>query len=856
MIASFIATPVFAQKSRLTRQVKQTPTSETTRFGEVEAFSDGNGAWLRWQMDAERNNAGFYVYRIDKTGDRVISDMVRGSAFHVGDLPYNGETYTYFDPAGDLNAAYFIERHGMDGQRSRTSAFTPKYTNDLRSVSGMDSAEFGRQAEAATGNISQRTMTLPSDLKRETASNRLVSDINNHRAVISQPGVRIAARNAGLIRVTRTQLQNAGFNVSSDSNLWQLYLEGTERPIIVGPNGDYIEFFGKTLDTNESDIRIFYLIAGNSAGRRIDSRIMRRSTSSVIARNYYQTFVRRERTGYVNQVLNGDADNFWGRVISTNADLPTNFNFNLTGVDPTPGKRVVRVNFQGFSFAPHSIEMTLNGTTLAPATGNGRNAFAVQYAVPVGILLEGANTMRMRASGGTGDLSLFDSISIEYERTYLAENDRLDFYTYNYRGANVSGFSSPNLRVFDVTSEGETTLISNLDIVQTGSTFGPAIPAGRGRVYHIAGPSAFSAPISVTPNDPALLGIPSNAAQLVIIAHPSLLTQAQAWADYRISQGTSVRLINVDEIYDEFNFGTLSSFAIEDFLQYAKLNWQTPPSYVMLVGDGSFDSRNYLGAGYFNMVPSRLVNTLYTETGSDEALADFNNDGLADIAIGRIPSRIGSNVTNTLNKVIAWESALTPTSINRGAVFGFDEPNGYDFEGMSNRIMNQIPASMPRTTINRIGVTTPPVTPTTQVISAVNAGPYIVNYSGHGTASAWFGTSFFSSLNVPQLTNASSPAIFTSLTCLNGYFISNSTESFAEVLLRSSNGGAVAVWASSGLTTPDIQEIMATRFFSQIGPGQIPRIGDMIADAKMAVEGGGDVRLSWVLLGDPMLKIR
>jgi hypothetical protein len=93
------------------------------------------------------------------------------------------------------------------------------------------------------------------------------------------------------------------------------------------------------------------------------------------------------------------------------------------------------------------------------------------------------------------------------------------------------------------------------------------------------------------------------------------------------------------------------------------------------------------------------------------------------------------------------------------------------------------------------------------------------------------------------------------LTCLNGFFAGQNV-SLAEGLLNSTVGGGVAVWASTGETTPDIQEIMGTRFYNQVGEGQITVLGDLILDAKTFVPGGRDVRLSWVLLGDPMLKMR
>jgi len=108
------------------------------------------------------------------------------------------------------------------------------------------------------------------------------------------------------------------------------------------------------------------------------------------------------------------------------------------------------------------------------------------------------------------------------------------------------------------------------------------------------------------------------------------------------------------------------------------------------------------------------------------------------------------------------------------------------------------------------------------------------------------------------LSNGNNLSVFTLLTCLNGYFVQPAIgfESLAEVLLKAQNGGAAAVWASTGETTPDIQEIMATRFYQQLALGNIKRLGDLVNDAKTVVNAGRDVRLSWVLLGDPMLKVR
>jgi hypothetical protein len=117
---------------------------------------------------------------------------------------------------------------------------------------------------------------------------------------------------------------------------------------------------------------------------------------------------------------------------------------------------------------------------------------------------------------------------------------------------------------------------------------------------------------------------------------------------------------------------------------------------------------------------------------------------------------------------------------------------------------------------------------------------------------------FLAKADAAALSNGNNLSIFTMLTCLNGYFHATTADndSLAEVLLKAPNGGAAAVWASTGDTTPDIQEIMATRFYQQLALGNLNRLGDLANDAKTVINAGRDVRLSWVLLGDPMLKVR
>ena len=88
------------------------------------------------------------------------------------------------------------------------------------------------------------------------------------------------------------------------------------------------------------------------------------------------------------------------------------------------------------------------------------------------------------------------------------------------------------------------------------------------------------------------------------------------------------------------------------------------------------------------------------------------------------------------------------------------------------------------------------------------------------------------------------------MTCLNGFFQTPYVESLAEALLKAENGGAVAVWTSSGLTYPDGQSLMNKELMRLLFNGEGLTLGEAVTGAKAATT-DPDVRRSWILLGTP-----
>lgn len=821
----------------------------------AEAYTDGNGVYIRWQAEYESRNFGFYLYREDKNGRTLVSEGIVGGGGTISseDVVYGGN-YSYFDELGDAGNIYYIESIQLNGNRQIIGETATKVIDNLASVAGASAQELASRTAETDPTLEKNALILPKELQAQAETNTLAPDITTQRWVASQPGVKIGIKQEGIYRVTRAELQAAGFDVNAAGSLWQLYVDGNQQAIIVGANDSYIEFYGKGLDTPESDTKTYFLVVGAQNGLRMSSSTIRPLSGNIAGKNYYQTFERKERKLYLfSNVLNGDAENYYSNVPIVGANSPTptpvTFTFNLTGVDFDVAKATLELGVQGFTGTPHQVVPTINGETLAPINGNGFNLMAGVFQIPTSFLREGANTLQLRSFGGLGDNNLLESIRISYQRKFEAIQNRLSFYTNNYRQTTISGFASPNIRVFDMTNPDAPTMLANLPVQNNAGNHSVTIPSNRGRALFAVEDSGLLTAGSIIPNNPSTLSTAAHNAELIIVSYKDWLTQANDWANYRRSQGLTVEVVDIEDVLDEFSYGTVDTAGITQFFQYAKNNWQTPPNYILLLGDTSYDFRNYENRAFQNFIPSKRADTLYEETVSDEALCDFNNDGLAELAIGRIPARNGAHVTQALNKSMTFEASLA-TAYSRGALFASDLPNGYDFEALNQRLATLLPPSIPNTYINR-GQTNS----RNLLLAELNRGPYLINYAGHGAPGLWDG-SWFTINDALILNNAPNYSLYFMLTCLNGYFARTDFDSLSESLLKAPNGGGAAVWASTGKTTPDVQEVLASRFYNQLNVGNMSKLGDLVKDAKQNLNGGRDVRLSWALLGDPTLKIK
>ena len=201
-------------------------------------------------------------------------------------------------------------------------------------------------------------------------------------------------------------------------------------------------------------------------------------------------------------------------------------------------------------------------------------------------------------------------------------------------------------------------------------------------------------------------------------------------------------------------------------------------------------------------------------------------------------------------KILLYEQERQLGTPARGALLVADT----GFEAKSGATATLLPGNVEVQTINRSQVGSDDVM-RGQIINSLDQGPLIVNYFGHGSVTVWTGAGLLDSDSALGLTNNSKPTLFVMMTCLNGYAHDAYIDSLGESLLKSETGGAMAVWASSGFTEPGPQFTMNQMFYQQLFSSTGVRLGDAVRAAKGATP-DSDVRRTWMLLGDPTMRIR
>ncbi len=865
-----------------------TPTA--VHMSELTANSSGTRVVLEWKTGFEVNNLGFKVYR-ERKGKRVQLNrsIIAGSALMAaqGIAMTAGNWYSWVDPAGTSDSVYYLEDIDIDGTRTMHGPVVPAAgpgassasTKSARTILLDDLNAIAREKTAAqhsqrgwafsVGSHSSAKLlsqadsselahtTAASDGGSQLSANATTSTSQSQdrqKALAATPGLKLSVRENGWYRATQAELVAAGLNANADMRYLQLYADGIEVPILINSSkatgplkaGDSIDFYGVALDTPSADRREYWLVSGTTLGKRIKAQALKNVSSIGALQSFDYTVERKERLLYFSGLLNGDKENFFGQVINS---IPNPQTLSVQHLNPGAASRL-EVALQGVTIQDHLVSVLVNGIEVGVINFTGQQNKVVQLSIGARVLREGDNTVSLESTNGDMDISLVDYLRLSYAHTYEADNDYLQF-TVGGR-AQVRGFSVASVVLLDITDPNSVTLY-NPKTEKAADGYRFTLQTSETRNFLALTEQKGRRLAGLTRNQPSNWSTNVEGADFIVITHRDFHNSIEPLAQLRRNEGMSVAVVNTEDVYDEFSYGAHDSRAIRDFLEWTQTHWQRAPRFVLLVGDGSFDPRNYLGNnGETDLVTAHLVDTALLETVSDEWFVDFDNDGVGEMAIGRLPARTAIEADTMISKIIHYSPANT-TQIALMVADQMDAKTNFNFEAASDELGSLLPAPIGVQKIYRGG--NAPSVVHDQIVDGINQGPLLVNFMGHGSVEVWTAEPILSTSDAAVFNNGWRLPVFLMMTCLNGYYQNPARESLAESLVRSDASGAVAVWASSGMTEPAPQFDMSRVLYQQVFGSQPLTLGEAIRKAKIG-NANRDVRRTWILFGDPTMRIR
>jgi hypothetical protein len=821
------------------------------------ATGDDTGASLEWKTGVEVDNLGFNIYReADGVRTQLNKQMIAGAALTTGpgvNLK-TGRSYRFSDdqPGAKANAQYWLEDMGLNGESTwhgpfaidRSKPRDPAPHPAMGRISTLSNLGSDDDQAGATLPLA-RTAKPP-----ETSAAQLRAQAD----LATQPAVKLAVNREGWYRVTQPELVAAGLDPNTHPRMLRLFADGKEQPFIV--NGEAkgrfdasssIEFYGMGLDSAVTDTRTYWVVAGSQPGLRIGQ--VPGKGSKTAAASFPYTVERKDHTLYFPALRNGDQESFFGAAIARN---PVDQALALSHIDRSASaEATLEVALQGVTLQSHRVRVDMNGSVVGEVNFDGQAAGSTKLALKASMLKEGQNTVRLTPLGGDQDVSLVNYVRVTYGHTYTADNDALRFTLAKKQQVTIDGFSSSAIRVIDISDPDGVQEVA-ARVQRQGSGYGVTVAAsGSGKSTLLAfADGQIKRPVDVTFNRPSNLRTPAAGADFVIVSHRDFIDSLKPLVALRESEGLSVIVVDVEDVYDEFNYGVKSPQAIKDFLAFATTSWKKAPRFAMLVGDASHDPKNYQGLGNSDFVPTKMIDTQLMKTSSDAWFADFNNDGAEDFALGRLSVRTADEAARMVARIINYNQSRPAD----GVLLISDVDDGYNFQNSAAQLRALVPANLKVQEVDR--ETMDDATARTTIIDALNRGQKIVNYSGHGNVNQWRGN-ILTNDDAEQLSNEQNLSLFITMTCLNGYFQDPAMDSLAESLMQARRGGAIAVWSSSGMTQPHDQARINQQLYRLLfSPGLgATRLGEAIAKAK-SLETNRDVRMTWVLLGDPTLRLR
>ena len=279
--------------------------------------------------------------------------------------------------------------------------------------------------------------------------------------------------------------------------------------------------------------------------------------------------------------------------------------------------------------------------------------------------------------------------------------------------------------------------------------------------------------------------------------------------------------------------------------------------YVVLLGDGTYDPKDYLATGAKSQVPVKSLKTQFMWTASDPWFGAINGDDiLPDVAIGRLPAASVDEVESLVQKILNYESGERDPKAPFVLIADNPDKAG-DFDSDAEELASTILSGekIEKIYLSELGT----AATRSAIVQAFDEGASIISYMGHGAIHLWANENLFDIWQVDSLSSQPQQPLLFTMNCLNGYFHFPYYNSLSEELLKADRKGVIAAFSPTGLSLNGPAHRFHKTLLQKVVNQQHERLGDAILAAQVVYANTGtfpELLSIYHLLGDPALRLR
>ena len=808
-----------------------------TRADVVEVWGewrDGRGI-IGWRTASEWGTAGFLLTRVDEaTGAETPLNTVAVPA----SLAANGAIYSLADLAA------------TQGGRGRYRLTELEFSGELWDL-GTHDVTFGEpppQAVAARSALKAARATQAARAPSSPAPLELPGPSPVLKVQYREPGiyaVNLADLATGMGRTVDELAAAAAANqlavTQAGTPLATIYDKANARLLFYGPAADnwYVR----------DNAAMISIGPGFAMPRRTPAATSGETTLPV------QVRFEEDRRLHDTTAQWPDDIYYWNYVIVGNSSYAPSFPVDLTGCQSDVQLTVRLKGWNSTSNDPdHCAEIYWNDVLVATNTFDDAEIKDITFTVPAADVVSGVNTLVVKGfllPGCAASFFVVDWMDASFERSIVPQAATA-FYQADAAVSAVSAAAYTEPVALALNAAGTPTWLADENGTLPSRAFAAAEDDAR---YALAEAAAIPVLTPTAVNAQPWFLSADNRVDYLIITSRKLEDAAQTLADYRAGQGLRVGIATFEDLADTFAGGLRTPEAIPEALRYAAATWAEAPWLVVFAGNGHYDFINAL-THEANHVPPMMWPSGFGTFAADALLTDLDEDGLPDIAAGRLPAQTPDELTAMVAKIQAYEEAFA-ADWTRQLVLVADknDRDAGDFRAANSNFAAQVGGRMSVASIE-LDVT-PGEQATAALINWFNTGAGIIHYTGHGNSAALSKSGLFDTNHAAKLSNTPPPVVLT-LSCFVGHYERPEDSSLSERLLAKSGGGAVATWSPSGPSLNNPAVALGAAFYEALLNGGANTLGQAVLHARRAQPTdllSADTYSSYNLLGDPALRI-